>query len=189
MRIGRPLTAVVTAALSVIALLVTPVAAQAANPIYVSVLKPSTSSPVKVLDMTGWSTDDLTQAQLYALRTTGDVTNQRWFVELLYKDSGLGVYHLRNAHATTKCLDRRLDGSLDNGDVVQQYTCNSSGKNQQWRAHPKKENTGDPNLNWVRLENMADGRCLDVSNANYADGAALQVWDCGWAWNQRWNIY
>ncbi|BCJ47417.1 hypothetical protein GCM10010168_17750 [Actinoplanes ianthinogenes] len=188
MRIGRLPTAIATVALTLLTLFVAPAAAQAAGPIYISVLKPTSISPTRVLDMTGWSKEDLTQAQLWIYRNRDEVRNQRWYVEYRYKDSGMGVYRLRNA-LSNKCLDRRLDGSLDNGDVVQQYTCNDSSKNQQWRAHAKPENTGDPDLNWVRLENMSDGRCLDVTGASFADGAKLQVWDCGWAWNQRWNIY
>ena len=37
----------------------------------------------------------------------------------------------------------------------------------------------------IRSE-VADNRCLDISGANYTDGARIQLWECYGGQNQKW---
>ncbi|MFD0313167.1 non-reducing end alpha-L-arabinofuranosidase family hydrolase [Streptomyces flavalbus] len=37
------------------------------------------------------------------------------------------------------------------------------------------------------LRGVGSGKCLDVSNASQADGAAVQIWDCSGGSNQQWT--
>lgn len=77
------------------------------------------------------------------------------------------------------------DVPAGNGVRVQQWQCNGT-PNQHWAAVPVESGSRGK---WVELVNLQSGRCLDVTNVNYADGALLQVWDCSGGWNQRFNIY
>jgi hypothetical protein len=62
---------------------------------------------------------------------------------------------------------------------VLQYTC-GSGTNQHWQ--PKDMGGG-----YQQLVARHSGKCLDVSSASNADGAALVQWTCGTGANQQWR--
>ncbi|MFD0474526.1 ThuA domain-containing protein [Nonomuraea thailandensis] len=49
-----------------------------------------------------------------------------------------------------------------------------------------KESTGTPGGTGP-LKGVASGRCLDVSGASQANGAAAQLWDCNGQANQQWT--
>ncbi|MEU9884515.1 RICIN domain-containing protein [Sphaerisporangium sp. NPDC051011] len=84
------------------------------------------------------------------------------------------------------CLDMATDGPVGNGTRVQQWGCGSSD-NQYWVAYPV-ESSGQYAA-WVELRPKSNQNlCLDVSGANYGNGARLQVWQCHHGWNQRFNI-
>lgn len=74
-----------------------------------------------------------------------------------------------------------IDGAVGDGTRVQQWDC-SGATNQQWIAGGTS--------GWVTLRNRRNQNlCLDVSGANFADGAPLQVFTCNGQWQQRWNIF
>jgi hypothetical protein len=152
---------------------------------YISVLKPANSDGVtRVLDVTNGSTANGTPVQLWQL-TSGNTENfQQWGVRARgLNGNGYEIYNWGSG----KCLDRRSDVAIGNGNPVQMWQCNSQDvparDNQLW--YPVKIG----NSNWVELTNGVDGRCLDVTNFSNSNGARLQVWDCLGNWNQRWNIY
>ena len=41
---------------------------------------------------------------------------------------------------------------------------------------------------WFHLENVANGRCLDVEGLSYSDGAGLHTWEFAWGANQVWSL-
>ncbi len=155
---------------------------------YISVMPPdgSPSNDLKVLDIKEYSTVNGGLAQLWRLRTTGEVRNQRWTIVRVGTLTGHVYYELRN-QLSGKCLDMAADVPTENGVRVQQWDCNS-GANQRWLAVPSHGTD-----NWVQLVNMtrptgADRLCLDATASSYADGTLLQVSTCDESWNQRWNI-
>lgn len=67
-------------------------------------------------------------------------------------------------------------GSVQNGAVVQLAYC-----------------SGNPAQQWVltsagELVNPQANKCLDVKNANSADGARLQIYQCHGGANQQWRL-
>jgi len=156
--------------------------AQAASYTYISVLTPSGYSGTKVLDITDYSTADRGRAQLWALRTTGEIRNQRWSIEQVGTLNGHGVYRLVN-QLSSKCLDKSQDTADANGNAVYQYSC-SGTSNQQWEFIPGT----DSYSRWGQLKNVSDGRCLDINGPSFSDGAVLHIWSCYATWSQRWNI-
>jgi len=81
----------------------------------------------------------------------------------------------RRATVTCRDFGRR------NGNEVYQHECNGA-PNQHWEFVGRPGESGSPRNKW-------SGRCLDVSNLEFRDGAAVQVWDCSGAWNQLWSIW
>ena len=151
--------------------------AHAAYTTYVSVQTPSGSSGPKVLDIKDYSLADRGQAQLWALRASGEVRNQRWTISQVGTLNGHAVLRLQNA-LSGRCLDKSQDVPDTDGNAVYQYGC-SGTSNQQW------ERLGSSG--WVQLRNVSDGRCLDVNGPSFTDGAILHVWHCYSNWSQRWN--
>ncbi|MEU8260221.1 RICIN domain-containing protein [Micromonospora sp. NPDC048999] len=138
-----------------------------------------------VLDVKNGSAANMTPVQLWAHPSGAYPLNQQWFLWGKWQDgNGNWGYEIRSkVSSNPKCLDRRADLGLGNGNVVQIYDCNGL-TNQAW--WPVTVGTSK----WVLLKNGADGRCLDVRDASYGNGAPLQVWSCSSGnWNQRWNIY
>jgi len=162
------------------AVLVAPTAAQAASiTTYISVLTPSGMIGPKVIDIAGWSMEDRGKAQIKSLSTTGNVRNQRWVIT---QEAG-SIYSFRNV-LSGKCLDKSLDAPDANGNLVYQYTCNTSNPNQLWLFMSVV-----PGSKWGMLRSYSGGRCLDVRGKSFTNGAQLQVWDCVGDWNQRFNIF
>ncbi|MGW5667188.1 RICIN domain-containing protein [Micromonospora sp. NPDC003776] len=185
MRIRKTLAALITTCAVAFTVGVTPASAQADSwpqwyVDYISVLKPANGgSTTMVMDVMNASSANMAPVQLW--QYTGG-WNQKWLVRSKYIDgSGNYGYEIVNRNSG-KCLDRRADLGLGNGNAVQQYDC-TEASNQIW--WPVRVGTS----NWVMLKNGADRRCLDVRDVRYANGAPLQVWDCSGNWNQRWNIY
>lgn len=178
----RALTALGAAVAALTTVLVGPAPAEAAITTYISVLTPSGSTGKKVLDIRDWSTADRGQAQLWSLRTSGDVANQRWTITKTATAGGIGVYEIKNVKSG-KCLDKSQDTANANGNNVYQVGC-SGTSNQRWAWI---EVAGGSKWGW--LQSQDGGRCLDVRGVSYTDGTPLQVWDCTNNWNQRWNIF
>ncbi|MEZ0075158.1 RICIN domain-containing protein [Planotetraspora sp. GP83] len=145
---------------------------------WISVLGPNGSIGPKVLDIKDKSTANGARAQLWQLNRTD---NQLWTIERIGTYGNYYYYELKNK-LSQKCLDMATDGPVGNGTRVQQWDCRHTA-NQRWIARPVQSGN-----NWVELVNIESGRCLDVTDVNYADGALLQVWSCSGDWNQRWNI-
>jgi hypothetical protein len=136
------------------------------NPLYCI---PQCSEPV--VDVANWGKANGAPVQMYGWRTTGDITNQLWHV-----DNPGGWTTLRGVDSG-KCLD---ESAQRNGAAVYIYTCHG-GANQDWSYDVNSVGN-------IRLRNRADGRCLDIKDYNKNAGAALQVWDCSWAWNQAFGL-
>ncbi|MFJ8582956.1 RICIN domain-containing protein [Micromonospora sp. NPDC093277] len=187
MRVKKAFAALITTCAVAFTVAIAPTPAQADswpqwNVWYISVFKPTSGLPTMVMDVTNGSSANMTPVQLWELRTSGNTLNQQWLVRSKQIDaSGNYGYEIVN-RGSGKCLDRRSDLGLGNGNAVQQYDC-TGASNQIW--WPAAVGTS----NWVMLKNGADRRCLDVRDVRYANGAPLQVWDCSGNWNQRWNIY
>lgn len=160
---------------------ITPASADAVRRPYVSVLQPSGSVGPMVLDVQGGSMAERAPVQLWLKNGN---SQQAWWVDQVGTYRGLPYYVLQNDKSGL-CLDLRGDVPAANGGTVWQWTCNG-GPNQNWVAVPVE--TSGSSAKWVELVNMAGQRCLDVKDVSYTNGALLQVWDCGGAWNQRFNI-
>ena len=76
----------------------------------------------------------------------------------------------------TLCLGVNA-GASTNGAAVTVQTCSSTANHQKWFFD--KEGRLRP---W-----NAVGRCLDIPNANVANGVKLQIWDCHTGANQKWT--
>jgi len=76
--------------------------------------------------------------------------------------------------AMGKCMDP-AGGALTNGTPIQLVTCNNN---------PVQRFTlsaaGD-------LVNVSANKCVDIKDWNSANGAQLQLWDCGGTSNQKWT--
>ncbi|TDD80914.1 RICIN domain-containing protein [Actinomadura rubrisoli] len=142
-------------------------------------------APIKVIDVAGWSKEDRGRVHLWAIRTTGDVSNQRWIPQHGGTVNGHDLFRFIN-EGSGKCLDKSEDSPNGNGNVVYQHTCHT-GPNQLWERIPFN------NSPHTQLKNLAGGRCLDVEGPTWQDGATIHVWDCYStngepARSQRWNI-
>ena len=150
---------------------------------FISVLRTGTNTGTMVIDITDASKADGARAQLWT--HSAGAEHQAWSIIQSGTFQDLPTYWLINEHSG-KCLDMAIDGPVGNGTRVQQWKCSGASANQEWiplQVSPL-------NSGWVELRNrMNNTLCLDVTEANYHDGAKLQVWNCGGNWNQRWNIY
>lgn len=190
----RTITALAAIGTLTAALLAGAAPASAATGIYISVYPPPDVVNVpQVIDVRGGPADTRAVVQLYPLRKSGNVDNQRWIVTRLPQTYyGLGVYELKRANSQ-QCLDMSLDTTPGNGSKVYQYPC-AGTENQQWIWSAVR--TGN---NWGYLYNLYAANhqnkalCLDVTDKRYDDLTPLQVWSCNTDpatnWNQRWNIF
>lgn len=145
---------------------------------FISVKRPpyDRSNSVKVLDVSDWSRDDRGAVQLWTQSNGDDNANQQWRV---YQRGDALV--IQNAFSG-KCLDESKDDPRADGRVVYQYTCDSRKPNQRWEYVARRDGYGE-------LRSQETGRCLDVSNLEYRDGATLQTWECTGAWNQSFKVW
>jgi hypothetical protein len=84
-----------------------------------------------------------------------------------------GYYEFKAKHSG-QCIDV-ANGSTSSGATIKQYTCGGQA-NQQWSLRsmdPKEPPTGG-----YQLVAKHSSKCLDVSNASMANGAAMQQWEC-----------
>jgi len=194
MRLRRPLATLMATCAAIFAVVMAPTPARADSwpgwkVWYISVLKPANNGGItRVLDVTGGSGANGTPVQLWQQASGNTVNTQQWGVRaraVRNNDTEYG-YEIYN-WGSGKCLDRRSDIPIGNGNPVQMWACNPSTEtvrpSQLWWAVKVGSS------NWVMLKNGIDGRCLDVTGVSYSNGARLQAWDCSANWNQRWNIY
>ena len=73
---------------------------------------------------------------------------------------------------TPMCLG--TTGTGEDGDRILIQTCNGSGQ-QKWTASAANEIRG------------INGKCLDIVNASYANGARLMLWNCYGSLSQKWD--
>ena len=69
-----------------------------------------------------------------------------------------------------RCIDV-VDGSTDNGGLLQQWGCHADQTNQQWKVN--QVSTGV-----YSLSSVGSGKCIDVPTGAVA-GTQLQQWNCG----------
>jgi endo-1,4-beta-xylanase len=116
----------------------------------------------RCLDVTGQSTTNGTQLQLY---DCWGGSNQRF----TYTSSKqLTVYG-------NKCLDAS-GGSTADGTSVIIWDCNGQA-NQQWNVNSNGTVTG-----------VQSGKCLDASGAGTANGTKIIIWSCNGGSNQQWSL-
>jgi len=116
----------------------------------------------RCLDVTGASTNNGTQLQLYDCHGG---TNQR-FTYTAGKQ--LQVYG-------NKCLDASGQGTA-NGTAVVIWDCNGQ-TNQQWNVNPGGAITG-----------VQSGLCVDASGRGTANGTRIQLYACNGQTNQQWSL-
>jgi hypothetical protein len=180
-RILAALAAGIAAIFGVVVVPATPAFA-ATYTTYVSILTPSGHIGPSVIDMWNWSTADFARAQLWILRTSGDVTNQRWRINRVAGTSTpFGKFQFANVNSG-KCLTAN-GFSFDS--IVMQFSCYAGNNNQWWKAVP----VSTVDSNWVELVNMGNNTCLDARGYGYGDGVPLQTYACHGDWNQRFNPY
>jgi hypothetical protein len=183
MRLRKTFATVLATCATVFAVAVAPTAAHADWQVdFMSVLRPANGSSTRmVMNVRNGSSANMTPVQLYQLQSSGPIGDQIWrFLDTSYWLGNVRGYMIYNPK-TGKCVDRRIDLGLANGNAVQMYDCVGTS-NQIW--YPISVNTS----HWGLLKNGADQKCLDVRDAQYANGAPLQVWSCSSGnWNQRWN--
>ncbi|MEU4245402.1 RICIN domain-containing protein [Actinoplanes sp. NPDC026619] len=150
----------------------------------VSVMTPPGYPPKMNIDILNGATGNRGMAQLWSPNGNNQ---QRWNIVYfgIYTTPSLAEYKLYSLKRTNldQCLDKSMDRGNVNGAAVYQYDC-AAGQthNQLWYFVPAA------GTNYGELRNREDGRCLDVRDYDYFNGAPLQVWDCSGAWNQLWNI-
>jgi hypothetical protein len=88
--------------------------------------------------------------------------------------------HLRNVH-TGKCLTVAW-GNGDNGAALHSFDCNKD-----WGAQMFYRPAATP-AEVGRLRTMlSPNRCVEISGANWWQGANVQLWDCNGGNHQLWN--
>jgi len=120
----------------------------------------------KCIDNTGGSAQDGNPVQIWACDPGNQ--NQRW-TAVANGINGDGSYQLVNA-LTGKCLDN-TDGSAQNGNRLQQWTCDAGNQNQAWRF--VDTGRGDS-----LIQNAGVGSCVDNTDGSAQDGNRLQIWAC-----------
>jgi hypothetical protein len=101
--------------------------------------------------------------------------NQLWMLA----PTGAGTYRIASANSA-KCADI-INASTTNGTYVQQWDCNLA-----WNQYNQVFNfTASPNSGYWRITptNATGTKCLDVEGVSQANGANIQIWDCGPAGN------
>lgn len=119
----------------------------------------------KVLDLSNAGTADNTKIQIWASNKT---YAQKWYLSRV----AANTYTLQST-SSGKYLTAKSDGSL-------YQHAKSGGNDQKWL------------IDWVNgyylLKNLLTGKWLDLSNANTADGTAVQTWEWNNTKAQRWKL-
>ncbi|MGW5266120.1 ricin-type beta-trefoil lectin domain protein [Microbispora sp. NPDC004025] len=116
------------------------------------------TSSGRCLDVTGASTADGTQVQLW---DCNGQTNQTW------SSTSAGEIRVYG----NKCLDAAGTG---NGAKVQIYSC-WGGDNQKWRVNSDGS-----------IQGVQSGLCLDAVGAGTGNGTKIQLYSCHGGTNQKW---
>jgi hypothetical protein len=106
------------------------------------------------IDLPNGRTDFGTEAQIYTCNNTPAQ-------QFAYDSSSKLIRHV----PTNRCLGNK-DWRKDNGTPVDLVDCQGVNSRIQW------ERTGNS------YKNIDSGRCLDVPNADFRDGAPLTIYDC-----------
>ncbi|WP_259401167.1 RICIN domain-containing protein, partial [Microbispora sp. H13382] len=117
------------------------------------------TSSGRCLDVTGASTADGTQVQLW---DCNGQTNQTW------TSTSAGEIRVYG----NKCLDAAGTG---NGAKVQIYSC-WGGDNQKWRVNSDGS-----------IQGVQSGLCLDAVGAGTGNGTKIQLYSCHGGTNQKWT--
>jgi Ricin-type beta-trefoil lectin domain-like len=106
-------------------------------------------------------------------RTCDGSPQQQWFLQDMGGGfaglSGVERYHIVN-RMTLQCLDD-MNGATNNRNPVQQWTCNASSTTMNW-SFWDVESIG------ANIVNERSGKCLDVTDGSFQDGARLQIYNC-----------
>jgi hypothetical protein len=125
------------------------------------------------IDVKGGGTSNGTSVQQYTV--TGGIPQQ---FQLIANGS---YWHIAMATNTAKCVDLS-GGATSNGTLTVINDCNNSSGTQNWKVTP------DASTGAFVFNNAQAGRCLDEPNWNTASGLQLDIWDCNFNTNQKFNI-
>ncbi len=97
------------------------------------------------------------------------------------------AHEIRNPF-NNECIDVVEDGfdsgGQRNGSQVVLSPCGGN-PGQKWTLDSAVTEPGNPG---GAIINQADGKCMDVTDNQSADGVQVQIWDCTGAFNQQWNF-
>ena len=128
----------------------------------------------KVLDDTGWSTNDGTTMQQRA-RGNGQA-NQQWGLV----SASVGYYYIQNRYSG-KVLDD-TGWSTNAGTAIEQWDRGNRQANQQWGFI----SSGD---GYYYVQNRYSGKVLDVTGWSTSNGTTIEQWDLGNGQaNQEWQL-
>jgi hypothetical protein len=135
----------------------------------------------KCLDVQNAYVTNGARLQQWDCGPAGQVNQTFNFVEV---GSGASTYHVTAANSV-KCLDIGGPNPAANGAPLQQWDCNT-----QW-AQPNQvlqlQPAGIGDYYYIKPTNS--GKCLDVADISYANGALIQQWDCASGQsNQLWLL-
>jgi DNA-binding SARP family transcriptional activator len=134
---------------------------------------PGTEGVQRVLEVADFQVLDGARIHAWSLRAEAreNARHQIWIAEEGQPtEEGVTTRRLRNVNSD-KCLDRGYRRT--EADVVQ-AECNQAAS-QQWYFDAEG-----------RMRNSADGDCLEIAGARWADGAPVRMAPCGTGWNQQW---
>ena len=97
---------------------------------------------------------------------------QRWYWDGL---------RLRNSDGG-RCLTAAW-GNGENGAQLQLFDCDPNRPGHQTFYRPASH---DYEIGRIRIWMAPGYRCVDISAANWLNGAAVQLYDCHDGWNQKW---
>ncbi len=101
--------------------------------------------------------------------TCEENTRNEWLFEPVNLATVSGIQTNLQSMGSDKCMDDT--GQTGNGIQVHAWTCNGNNLNQRWNFVPTTDG-------FFNIVNQRSGQCLDVSNANPANGTAIQQWRC-----------
>ena len=128
----------------------------------------------KAIDVAGGSTNNGTAIQQFAASSTDD--SEKFTIQP--KGTAWKIAMKAN---TNKCLGPVGKGTA-NLTHIEIQDCDANNSAQDWAM------TADANTGTFQIKHVVAGRCLDVSAASTADGAALQLYDCWNGANQRFKV-
>jgi hypothetical protein len=94
------------------------------------------------------------------------------------------TYYEISNYKAQKCMSLGNGGSTANGTNVVIYPCND-GREQDWSM---VESGAYPDYYYIKNFKAGSDQCISVDGASTANGAAMILWTCNGAAEQRWRL-